>query len=168
MADARSKLDILYQDVLGEIHEIINRVETLKADIPSAADKAIQRLERQTGTMMAASAKNEKLLLARVDELTLAIASLKDLDGAMQQAARQHAAKAIAPLLKELNQDNGALRYYIEAKKIYQTLSDKALSAIVILAILFLIVGGSMFYLGMKVEASTENPATTRPAVNLK
>jgi len=57
MADARSKLDILYQDVLGEIHEVINRVDALKADIPSAADQAAQKLELQTGTMLAAADK---------------------------------------------------------------------------------------------------------------
>ena len=57
MADARSKLDILYHDVLGEIHEVINRVDTLKAEIPNAADQAAQKLELQTGTMLAAADK---------------------------------------------------------------------------------------------------------------
>ena len=57
MADARSKLDILYQDVLGEIHEVINRVDTLKTEIPSAPDQAAQKLELQTGTMLAAADK---------------------------------------------------------------------------------------------------------------
>jgi len=51
MADARSKLDILYQDVLGEIHEVINRVDALKADIPSAADQAAQKLKKPSGPL---------------------------------------------------------------------------------------------------------------------
>lgn len=57
MADARSKLDILYQDVLGEIHEVIDRVDGLKAGIPTAADQAAKKLELQTGTMLAAAEK---------------------------------------------------------------------------------------------------------------
>ncbi|MHB1527828.1 MAG: hypothetical protein ACYCXT_00090 [Acidiferrobacteraceae bacterium] len=43
MVDARSKLDLLYQDVLGEVAEIVTRVEALQKGIPeatSALDKA--------------------------------------------------------------------------------------------------------------------------------
>ena len=36
MTDARSKLDLLYQDVLGEVADIITRVEALKEGIPQA------------------------------------------------------------------------------------------------------------------------------------
>ena len=36
MTDARSKLDLLYQDVLGEVAEIVTRVEALKEGIPQA------------------------------------------------------------------------------------------------------------------------------------
>lgn len=55
--DARSKLDILYQDVLGEIHEVITRVESLKIEMPAVANEAAQKLEVQTGTMLAAADK---------------------------------------------------------------------------------------------------------------
>ena len=36
MADVRSKLDLLYQEVLGEVTEIVARVEDLKNGIPDA------------------------------------------------------------------------------------------------------------------------------------
>lgn len=100
MADARTKLDILYQDVLGEIHEVINRVDALKADIPSAADQAASKIELQTGTMLAAADKLREVLVdmsrqvdAYADESTKAAAEAAKAD--IRQAAAQAAGASV-------------------------------------------------------------------------
>ena len=86
MADARSKLDILYQDVLGEIHEVINRVDSLKADIRNTADQAAQKLELQTGTMLAAADKLRGVL----DEMAKQLADEAERTrGSISAASRQ-------------------------------------------------------------------------------
>lgn len=53
MSDARSKIDILYQDVLGEINDVVNRVDELKTGIPESVDLATARLKVQADEMLA-------------------------------------------------------------------------------------------------------------------
>ncbi len=52
MSDARTKLEVLYLDGLGEINEVINRIEALKSEIPSAADQVCQKIEGHSAAMV--------------------------------------------------------------------------------------------------------------------
>lgn len=45
MSDARTKLDILYLDVLGDLKEVIDRVDQLKLDLPNVFDGAITLIQ---------------------------------------------------------------------------------------------------------------------------
>lgn len=63
MSEARSKLDILYQDVLGEIHDVITRVEKLRTDIPAVTDQAAATIEVQTGNLLASSEALRNVLM---------------------------------------------------------------------------------------------------------
>lgn len=44
MNEARSKIDILYQDVLGDIHEVLTKVDGLKVELPALADDVAAKL----------------------------------------------------------------------------------------------------------------------------
>lgn len=57
MGDARTKLDIMYQDALGDVKEILDRVDTLKADLPAAADSLAEKLNVQAGHYLIAAEK---------------------------------------------------------------------------------------------------------------
>ena len=79
MTDARSKLDLLYQEVLGEVAEIVTRVEALKEGIPQAT----------AALKSAASAAVEvKTALAQVPQVILSqtTAAGKDLRGQVHAA----------------------------------------------------------------------------------
>lgn len=69
MADARSKLDILYQDVLGDIHDVITKVESLKNEFPIAADAMVDKLNVQAGHYLVAAEKLAGVLKGMSDEI---------------------------------------------------------------------------------------------------
>lgn len=71
MADSRSKLDILYNDVLGDITEVINNLENIKTDIPAAVNDATSKIELQTGHLIAVANDLNKIILSmgsKIDE----------------------------------------------------------------------------------------------------
>ncbi|KQT33268.1 hypothetical protein [Methylophilus sp. Leaf414] len=45
MSDARTKLDILYQEVLGDVKEVLDRMDQLKVDLPNVFDGAIALIQ---------------------------------------------------------------------------------------------------------------------------
>jgi hypothetical protein len=51
MADARSKLDILYQDALGDIDALLTRIENMDVGITRQADEAVERLTFTMGVL---------------------------------------------------------------------------------------------------------------------
>lgn len=54
MADARTKLDILYQDVLGDVSDLIKRIELIEGNIPEIGEsirKEADRLENALATL---------------------------------------------------------------------------------------------------------------------
>lgn len=55
MADARSKLDILYQDALGDIDAILTRIENVDVGITRQTDEAVERLTMTIGALDKAS-----------------------------------------------------------------------------------------------------------------
>ena len=100
MADARTKLDIIYQDVLGDVHEILNRVDTLKSELPAAADAMADKLNIQTGNYLAAAGKLAEVLQNMSQEIDRAAAQAAATAGEsarldVRQAATQAASGAI-------------------------------------------------------------------------
>ncbi len=63
MVDSRTKLDILYQDALGDVAEILKKVDALDLSINETAEKAVSNINQAT--------KNA------IDELTKTAQSLK-------------------------------------------------------------------------------------------
>lgn len=45
MSDARTKLDILYQEVLGDVKEVLDRMDQLKIELPDVFDGAIALIQ---------------------------------------------------------------------------------------------------------------------------
>jgi ribosome-associated translation inhibitor RaiA len=45
MSDARTKLDILYQEVLGDVKEVLDRMDQLKIELPNVFDGAIALIQ---------------------------------------------------------------------------------------------------------------------------
>lgn len=71
MSEARTKLDILYQDVLGDVREVIDKAEAISRDIDAKVISAGSELEKQTGVMLAAVEELRKVLVdmtRQVDE----------------------------------------------------------------------------------------------------
>lgn len=95
MGDARSKLDILYQDVLGEIHDVISQVETLRKDVDAASGNAAARIEVQAGVMVAAAER-----LQRQVDLVASAAVMKSVE-AGKADLRKAAADAASEAMRE-------------------------------------------------------------------
>lgn len=57
MSDARTKLDILYQDVLGDVKEILDHMDALKAGLPNAFEGSITSLKNQTDNLTSTAEK---------------------------------------------------------------------------------------------------------------
>lgn len=90
MVDARTKLDIIYQEGLSDIHEVLDRVDVLKAELPAAADLLADKLNIQTGNYLAAAEKLAGVLQSMAAEIDRAAADAAEntkLD--IRQAAAQ-------------------------------------------------------------------------------
>lgn len=133
MAEPRSKLDILYQDVLGDLHDVLIRVETLKAEIPAAADKMGDALNTQAGNYLAAAEKAAAVLADLASQVdAYADASAKQAAEAakldIRQAATQAASEAVqAEIGKEIQ---GVVGLINQAARNLVTETDKARGAI--------------------------------------
>lgn len=57
MDTPRTKLEVLHHMVLGEAHEIIKKLEAVKADFPRATNEVGDALGQQTGNLLAAAEK---------------------------------------------------------------------------------------------------------------
>lgn len=71
MSDARSKLDILYQDVLGDVGNLVERVEALKSELPAACDEAAGKLQGEAANLLSAT----RLIAQKITEQTALIDS---------------------------------------------------------------------------------------------
>lgn len=104
MADARSKLDVLYHDVLGDIHDVIQRVERLQAELPAAADSVGDKLNVQTGHYLVAAEKLAGVLKGMSEEIDrsaaqaaaqASMAAQLDISLAATKAASQAVSQAV-------------------------------------------------------------------------
>jgi len=80
MADARSKLDLLYQDALGDVAEIVTRVEALQKGLPEAT-AALQDASAAAGSVKNAVEQIPEVILRQT------AASGSDLKSQVETAA---------------------------------------------------------------------------------
>ena len=108
MTDARTKIDILYKDVLGEVTDVIERVERLKIELPATAEET---LSRPVGQLIMAAQHFEKKVIEltqkRVDAAKAEIAASgerakNDALGDIRQAIREAVAQPAVDLVKDL------------------------------------------------------------------
>lgn len=57
MSEARTKLDFLYQNVLGDVKEILDQMDALKEDLPNSLDGAIALIQTQNHHISSAAEK---------------------------------------------------------------------------------------------------------------
>lgn len=57
MSDARTKIEFLYKEVLGDVHTVLEHMENLKKEFPLAADSMADKLNVQTGHYLMAAEK---------------------------------------------------------------------------------------------------------------
>lgn len=62
----RSKMDILYQDVMGDIQELVEKIESLQKEIPGVTGQAVKQLLDAAANLKdsAAAAEADKLQIA--------------------------------------------------------------------------------------------------------
>src|SRR5688572_30005744 len=78
MSEARTKLDILYQNVLGDVKEILDHMDSLKAGLPNAFEGSITSLKNQTDSLTSMAEKidhNVSDITKRIDAYVSAAAS---------------------------------------------------------------------------------------------
>ena len=77
MSEARTKLDILYQDVLGDVKEILDHMDALKAGLPNTFEGSITSLKNQTDNLISTAEKlnqNVNDITKRIDAYVSAAA----------------------------------------------------------------------------------------------
>lgn len=114
MSEARTKLDILYQEVLGDVHAILNHVDELKAGLPTAFDGAASKLQGQTESMLAAAQQHRqglndliKKVDAHIEAAARNAAELAKFDIRKSAATEieNYASTALQPILKKVTDD---------------------------------------------------------------
>lgn len=59
MVDARTKLDIIYADVLGDINDLLSRLDKLKNDLPKASDDVATNFDNHAKRLINISSELE-------------------------------------------------------------------------------------------------------------
>ena len=134
MGDSRTKLDILYQDVLGEINDVITRMDELQKRIQSGidntsnllTDKAVQMLKASEQITAAVSQVN---LMAR--GIVIFAADEQAKIQATQEASQKETVDMFMRLLKK-NTDSFKAQLWI----IFTVLSANTLASLVALFLL--------------------------------
>lgn len=78
MSEARTKLDILYQDVLGDVKEILDHMDALKAGLPNAFEGSVTSLLKQSDDLASIAERliqNGNDITKRIDAYVTAAAS---------------------------------------------------------------------------------------------
>lgn len=148
--------DAIAAQVLGELHVLTKSIEEQVKQVDKLAATVIDASKNVSSKRAALHSQNETLLMRHVNEITRSVGELKGMQGSIQQAARTHAETAISPLLVALkDRDIRAMKYYSAAQEVYKTISDKAISGLIILGICFAVMVSSAFYAGEKIGASS-------------
>lgn len=114
MGDARTKLDILYQDVLGDVSDLVSRIERLDDQFPALAEQINNAAERLES---ASTAIQERLAKLATMEASKAVSQVRQelidermrQEGELQKAVNAHigsiadsANKAVTPAADKL------------------------------------------------------------------
>lgn len=91
MSDARTKLDLIYLDVLGDVHALLEKVELLKSGIPATADQAVMRLEKQVTALSITAQKLQDTSVRELGTLAKAIDehTVRSLDRSIAEAKQR-------------------------------------------------------------------------------
>lgn len=165
MSDTRTKLDILYKDALGDIHEIMTRVESVKADIDKACGDATGRLNLQVSQMLATSNEIGKLItgLAEggkaqvikqlnsskqefVDEMmkTTRAAAIDAGTAAVKQAVGSQTEALLASVASSFQQRSNELKTIIDDAKKAKSIHDASFMKLAILSVSAAVLVGCM------------------------
>jgi hypothetical protein len=102
MTDARSKLDILYQDVLGDVGDLVERVEVLKSDMPAAFDEAAGKLQGEAANLLSAT----RLIAQKITEQTALIDShAKEAAGLAAEAVKLDVRASVKESMQQIAQE---------------------------------------------------------------
>lgn len=102
MSDARTKLDILYQEVLGDVKEVLDRMDLLKLDLPNTFDEAISliQIERKNITRSADKLSSDSQdIVLKIEEYVQA--SAKNAADEAKLNFSQAAADSLNSLIKD-------------------------------------------------------------------
>lgn len=147
MADARTKIEFLYKEVLGDVHTVLEQMESLKQEIPAAADAMADKLNVQTGHYLMAAEKLSAVLKGMSEEIDrAAVQAANQASAAVKhdigQAASLAASQAVsASMGKEVDKLLASMR---EASKLVRWKFSKVVGCMVGAAIL----GGLVAMLG--------------------
>lgn len=115
MSDARTKLDLIYQDVLGDVHALLEQIDALKLSIPATTDKTVMRLEKL------------------VSELTIAAQQLQDcsvrelstLAKAVDDRTARHLERSLAEAKQQVNDVvKASVTKALSDASVYQSIAD--------------------------------------------
>lgn len=147
MTDARTKIEFLYKEVLGDVHTVLEQMESLKQEIPAAADAMADKLNVQTGHYLMAAEKLSAVLKGMSEEIDrAAVQAANQASAAVKhdigQAASLAASQAVsASMGKEVDKLLASMR---EASKLVRWKFGKVIGCMVGAAIL----GGLVAVLG--------------------
>lgn len=105
----RTRIQILYKDVLGEVTEVLNRVERLKTELPASAE---EKLHKPVGQLIMLAQHIEKKVAEqtqkRLDAVNADISASgerakNDALGDVRQAVREAVQQPVIDLVKDLN-----------------------------------------------------------------
>lgn len=165
--------DAVAAQVLGELHVLTQNIESQTLRVEQLATTVVDAAKYIDSRTSILRSQNEKFLMERVNEITRAVVELRNMEGAIQQAARAQANSAISPLVSDLKDvSNAHLRRHAESVKqlnaahaVHTAIAGKS----VINLIFMVMVAIGAFYAGMKVGTSSiekpEKQTVSRPLI---
>jgi hypothetical protein len=168
--------DAVAAQVLGELHVLTQNIESQTLRVEQLATTVIDAAKHIDSRTVILRSQNEKFLVERVNEITRAVAELRNMEGEIQQAARAQANSAISPLVNDLKDvSNAHLRRHAESVKqlnaahaVYTAIAGKSVIALVFVVMVTI----GAFFAGMKIGISriekSEGQTVSRPLIDKK
>lgn len=142
--------DAVAAQVMGELHLLTEKIELQTERVEQVASTVVTAAKQVRAQQSLLHSQNEKILMARVHEITHAITELKSMEGAIQAAARAQAEASVSPIVTALNnRHTEAAKLYLAARDVYKTLS----ASLAVVGLSFFLAMASAFYIGVLVGA---------------
>src|SRR5471032_256933 len=112
MSDARTKIEILYKDVLGDMTELVNKVEALQESLPNVVKQTEHDLEGIVGALVAQARVYDAAILAKTNKVANdalikvrgeVVDAKNDAIGDVRQAVREAVQTPVIDLVQDLN-----------------------------------------------------------------